>query len=184
MKTSYLRANFLSSGHMRTCHVRTSPMPAASLRKNRGLSYMEVMVAVFLLMLIIIPLMRSLEWGINTQKIVHKQQELVWHLQSKMAEVKVRKITALLEAAHTAGAYTTASSYSDAPATENRRLVYVWYYDINNVDADNNPFTIFDANTDADSDPFTGTDVVMDLVWIKVAIENTPFELVTLHAVP
>jgi hypothetical protein len=154
------------------------------LAKHIGLSYMEVMVAVFLLMLIIIPLMRSLEWGINTQKVVHKQQDLVWHAQTKLSDVMAEKMTSLIDAASAAGAYTAASSYSDAVATENRRLVYVWYYDINNADADNNPFTIFDANTDSDSNPFTGSDVVMDLVWIKVAVENTSFELVTLHAVP
>jgi type II secretory pathway pseudopilin PulG len=151
---------------------------------NTGLSYMEVMLAVFLLMLIIIPLMRSLEWGINTQKVVHKQQDVVWHAQTKLSEVRAEKMTVLLASANTAGAYTTASSYSDAPATENRRLVYVWYYDIDNADADNNPYTIFDANTDSDSNPFTGADVVMDLVWIKVVVENTSIELVTLHATP
>jgi Tfp pilus assembly protein PilV len=165
-------------------HLSAAERNSGRLRHNLGLSYMEVMVAVFLLMLIIIPLMRSLEWGINTQKIVHKQQDLVWHMQSKLAEVKAQKISQLLDAAHTAGSYTAFTTYSDAPATENRRLVSIWYYDISNADADNDPFTILDANTDADSDPFTGNDVVMDMVWIKVAIENTSFELVTLHAVP
>lgn len=59
-------------------------------------------------------------------------------------------------AAQAAGAPTTPTSYSDAPGTPDRRLVFLARYDLDNADGDGNPFTGGDAG----------------LIWVRVAIKN------------
>ena len=97
-----------------------------------------------------------------------------------MEQVLAEPFTNLLSAAATAGSSTTASSYSDTAGNAQRRVVYLSFYDAANTDADNDPFTILDANSDADNNPYTGSDVVIDLLWLRVEIENSTQNFETL----
>ena len=61
-------------------------------------------------------------------------------------------------------ANTVPTSYSDVSGSTDRRLVYIAKYDADNADADD--------------DGFTGVDD--EILWVRVEIENTPFEFETL----
>ena len=71
-------------------------------------------------------------------------------------------------AALAAGDATVPTSFSDSAGTNDRRLVYLSRYD--------------GDNADADDDPFTGVDD--DLIWVRVAIENSTQALETLTSDP
>lgn len=138
-----------------------------------GFSYVEVLVAAFLIGMALVPAMDALKTGISSNSI--GQSLSVQHYQrlSKMEQLQTEKFINLLAAAKTAVNSTTASSYSDAAGTANRRLVYLSLYD-----ADANPFSITDPNTDSDNDLYTGT--TANLLWLKVQIEGSSQGLETL----
>jgi Tfp pilus assembly protein PilV len=140
---------------------------------QQGFSYVEVLIASVLIAIALVPAMNALQTGMLSAS-VHETLTRQYYLQiRKMEELQSEPFIALLAAAKTAANYTTATSYSDAAGTADRRLVYIALYD-----ADTNPFTITDANKDGDNDPYTGN--TANLLWIKVMIEGNAQGLETL----
>jgi len=122
-----------------------------------GLSYVEVLLAVVLLAVCLVPVLESLQPAVLGTSVseTHVQNQL--RMQSRFEEVMAESFSALEAAATAAGSPTVATGYSDAPGTEDRLLVYIGAYDGDNDDGDDNPF----SDTDA------------DLLWVRVAMENS-----------
>ena len=131
--------------------------------QQRGLSLIEVLVAVILLTLLLVPALHALHTGFAGSEIHADYARNHYRLVSRL-ETILSESYASLEAA--AAGETTPSSYSDAPGPPDRILVYVAAYDADNADADN--------------DPFTGTDP--DLLWVRVVIDGSVHDLAALTA--
>ena len=134
--------------------------------RQRGLSYAETLLAVVVLAIALVPALEMLDTAFTgaavTETVIEWQQQLA----TRMEDVRAEPFTALTAAATAAGSEAVPSSYSDPAGPPDRVLVFLGRYDGDNADADN--------------DPFTGADP--ELVWVRVAIENTPYELTTLVA--
>lgn len=150
----------------------TSCLKVSACRQH-GFSYIEVLVAVTLISIALVPALDALSSGIMSADIHQLLTTQHYQRLSKMEQLQTEDFMDLLVSAKTAGNKTTASSYSDAVGTSNRRLVYLALYD-----ADANPFTITDPNTDADNDPYTGS--TSNLLWLRVETEGNPQALETL----
>lgn len=141
--------------------------------RQPGFSYVEVLVALFLVAIALVPAMDALQTGI-TGANVHKAYTAEYYSQlQKMEELQATPFTGLLNAAKVAANNTTPTSFSDASGIANRNLVYIALYD-----ADANPFSITDTNADGDNDPYTGN--TANLLWVKVLTEGSAQGLETL----
>lgn len=124
-----------------------------------GFSYTEVLVAIVLIAITLVPAMEALMPGINGEAIHASKTNLHYQINSKLEELLAEAFSALDSEAQLINDPTVASSvYSDPIAQTNRRLVFLSRYDGDNI----NP---------ADNDPFTGKD--NGLIWIRVEIEGT-----------
>ena len=136
------------------------------LTGQSGFSYAEALLAVTVLALALVPALEALQTAFNGATV---QEEVVFWQQriaSRMEDVLSEPFTALNDAAQAAGDETTPTGYSDGAGGPDRVVVFLSAYDGDNADSDN--------------DPFTGTDDGM--LWVRVAIENTPYDLTTLVA--
>ncbi len=131
-----------------------------------GLTLVEVLVAMTLLAVLLVPAMRALQTGVIGAEVHGDLASSHFRLTSRLEELLAEPFVDLSDAAIAAGAPTTATTYSDAAGPPGRLLVYLSFYDGDNADADN--------------DPFTGTD--SDLLWIRVDIEDSVFTLQTISA--
>lgn len=134
--------------------------------KIQGFTYVEVLVASALIAIALVPAINALQTGILATNIHQNLTTLHYRRLQKMEELQAEPFGALLAAAKTAGAKTTASTYSDPAGTANRCLVYMALYD-----ADADPFTLADPNTDGDNDLYTGS--TANLLWVRVETEGT-----------
>ena len=128
-----------------------------------GLSYAEALVAVAVLAIALVPALDSLQTvftGADVHEMLRSRQQ---QIANRMEMLIAEPLSSLDQAAQAAGSETVASSYSD-PFGPDRVLVFLSRYD--------------GDNADGDDDPFSGTDE--DLIWMRVAVENTPHELMTL----
>ena len=125
-----------------------------TVRHQSGLSYAEVLVAVIIIAVTVVPASNALRGAMNTANADTAATINHYRIVGKLDEVLAQPYAVL--SPHVAGPSTT-TAFSDAPATANRRLVFISAYDGDNADADNNPFT--------------GTDI--GLLWIRVEIEGT-----------
>lgn len=133
-------------------------------RRQRGASYVELLIAATLLATMLMPLLNSM---FSAGQAATAQQELAqqhFSMHGLLEELLAQPFGTLDAAAAAAGGPTVASSYSDSAGTPHRRLVYLSRYDGDNADADN--------------DPFTGVDD--DLLWLSVTIENTALSVQSL----
>jgi Tfp pilus assembly protein PilV len=140
---------------------------------TKGFSYVEVLVATMLIAIALVPALNALQTGIMSTNT--HQSLTVQHYQrlQKMEEINVEPFSNLLAAAKISINKTTATSYSDATGTKNRRVVYIALYD-----ADADPFTLTDPNTDGDNDLYTGS--TANLLWIRIETEGTAQGIETL----
>lgn len=129
-----------------------------------GLTYVEVLIAIVLLGVSIVPAMEALRTGIQASSVNETFTSQSFHLQARFEEVLALNFSDLKKEAKSVGSPTTATAFSDTAGSSDRRLVYLSLYDGDNKDADN--------------DPFTGMDE--DLIWVRATIENTPHEFETL----
>ncbi|MCB1753921.1 MAG: hypothetical protein KDJ38_00270 [Gammaproteobacteria bacterium] len=150
--------------------------------RQAGLSYVEVVVSIVIISAALVPALQAVQSGIQSATVHEDLAQKHYYLLSKMQEVQATSFDELLAAADAAGAHTAASSYSDASGTDDRRVVYLSFYDADDSDGDNNPFTIDDPNTDGDNNPYTASldEAGVPLVWIRTEIQNSPFSLETL----
>jgi len=128
-------------------------------RGQGGFSYVEVLVAVALLALCLVPALDALQTGVlgaathNTQAVDH------YAVAGRLEEVLAEPFSSLDAAAVAAGGPTVPTSYSAAPL-----LVYLARYDADDADGDGNPFTGGDDG----------------LLWVRVAVEGGGASLETL----
>lgn len=127
-----------------------------------GFSYTEVMVAVFLIAIVLVPAIDALQGGVEGGAVHSQINTQQSRLSSLMEQVLARPFNELESAADTAaGPTVVVDSLSDTPGTPDRRLVFLARYDGDDADGDGDPFTGFDP----------------DLVWVRVAIADSPREL-------
>lgn len=134
--------------------------------KQAGLTLVEVLVAVVLLAILLVPAIQALQTGVVGADVHGDVASSHFRLTSRLEEVLAEPFVDLANAALAAGAATTESSYSDAAGPPGRVLVFLSLYDGDNADADNNPFT--------------GTDD--DLIWARVDIEDSVYTMQTVIA--
>jgi len=136
------------------------------VRKEYGLTLVEVLVTVVLLAILLVPAMRALQTAVVGAGVHGDVSSSHHRLTSRLEELLAEPFVDLSDAAIAAGAPATASSYSEAAGPSGRLLVYLSLYDGDNADADN--------------DPFTGVDP--GLLWIRVDIEDSVHTLQTIRA--
>lgn len=134
--------------------------------RQRGLTYLEVLIAAVLLALTLVPALDALLTAVSGTA-VHESYVVDHHrLSSRMEEVLADPFSDLDAEAQAIGSPSTPTAYSDAGGTPGRVLVFLSRYD--------------GDDADADGDPFTGGDA--GLLWVQTAVENTDYELETLIA--
>ncbi|MFK7896613.1 MAG: prepilin-type N-terminal cleavage/methylation domain-containing protein [Myxococcota bacterium] len=133
-------------------------------RRNAGFSYIEVLIAVVIMTIALVPAIESLRIStLNSGAHPEMARQAAWV--SSLLETTLAESFAALDAeALRVGDAATPTVYSDAAGTASRRLVYLSRYD--------------GDDADGDGDAFTGTDE--DLLWIRVALENSPHAFETL----
>ncbi len=130
-------------------------------RRQTGFSYVEVLVAVTLLAVALVPAMDALQTGLLGASVHERLAAQHYRAAGRLEELLAQPYGALDAAALAAASATTPSSYSDAVGVADRRLVYLARYDIDNADADGNRFTGGDEG----------------IVWVRVAIEGSDVAL-------
>ncbi|MEH6503307.1 MAG: type II secretion system protein [Cycloclasticus sp.] len=141
--------------------------PGVEQKRHHGFSYIEVMVAVFILAVAIVPAMEALQSGIQGADIHESLTHQHYAVNKRMEELMAEPYGPLLSAAEAATNATTPTSFSDPAAPADRVVVLLSLYDA----GDDDPFTIIDSNSDGDGDIYTGD--TSNLLWIRVEIENT-----------
>ena len=141
---------------------------------SQGFSYVEVLVALFILSIAIVPAMEALQSGIQGTSI--HQQTTIQHyaLVARMESVMAESYSTLLTSAETSSNASTPSNLSDPAGQVNRVIVYLSLYD-----ADTDPFIVTDANTDGDNNSYTGDS--SNLLWLKVELENSAYAFESLR---
>ncbi len=134
--------------------------------RQSGLSYVEVLVAAVILAIALIPAIEALQVGLQGATAHEAVTRQHYHLASRMAELMAEPFAALDAEAQALGDPDLPSSYSDAPATPMRRLVYLSRYDGDDADTDDNPFTGVDDG----------------LLWLRIEIEGEVHALESLRA--
>jgi len=138
----------------------------ASRRSGQcGSAYVEVLVAVMLVMVCLVPALDALQNGIGStnaseQYVKHKNK-----MNARMLTLLVESFSVLdAEALITGGSTVASSLFSEPAGSPDRILVYVYRYDGDNADLDNNPDTGGDAG----------------LLMLRVAMQDGDFDISTL----
>lgn len=141
-------------------------MSGAFIRKRLqlGFSYVEVLVAMTLIAVALVPAMNALRVGVTAAGVHEQETVRTFELAGRMEQVLSQSFFDLDTAAAVAGSAVVPTSFSDLAGTEDRLVVFIAGYDADDADAD--------------GDPFTGVD--SGVLWVRVAIENTQHVLTTL----
>ena len=132
--------------------------------RQRGLTYLEILIATFVLVVAMLPALDALRTAV-TGTGVHETYVVNQHrLSGRLEDVLAEPFGDLENEAQAVGSPTTPTAYSDPGGTPRRLLVFLARYD--------------GDNADADDDPFTGVDP--GLLWVRTAVENTDYALETL----
>ncbi len=133
-------------------------------RSQRGLTYVEILIATFILLIGLVPALDALRSAVTGTAVSDAYVAAQFRLSGRLEEILAEPFSDLDTAAEAAGSATTPSSYSEAPGTPGRLLIFLARYDGDNLDTDDNPFTGGDEG----------------LVWAQAAIEGTPYSIETL----
>ncbi len=139
---------------------------ALRLFRDAGYSYVEVLIAMSLIAVALVPAMNALRVGVSNATQHEREVVHYYELAGRLEQVLAEPYSALDSEATIVGDPTTPTSYSDTAGTPDRLVVFLSAYDMDDADADD--------------DPFTGTDT--GVVWVRVAVENTIQSLETLVA--
>ena len=138
-------------------------------RKMAGLTYVEVLIATALIAITLIPAIKALAPAAQGMSIHETRTLRHYELTAMLEDVLANTFSELDAEAVAINDPTVASTtYSDAPATNNRRLVYLSRYDADNADGNGD---FFDAGMDA------------GLLWVRVEIEGTDQAIESLTSV-
>ena len=133
-------------------------------RLTCGASYTEVLVAVAVLAIALVPAVEALRTGLSAGQIHADSVAHHYLVVGKVEEVLAEDFGDLDAEALAAGSPTVATAYSDGAGSDPQRLVYLARYD--------------GDDADADGDPFTGGDE--GLLWLRVEIAGGPHAIETL----
>ena len=134
--------------------------------RQRGLTYVEILVATLVLVIGLVPAMDAVRNAVRGTSAHEEYVVAQRRLASRLENVLADSFGALDDAAVAAGGPTVPTTYSDPVATPERLLVFIAAYDGDNADTDNNPFT--------------GTDD--GILWLRVAVEDRDYALETVTA--
>ena len=138
-------------------------------RKMTGFSYVEVLIAVVLIVVALVPALDALIPGVAGSGIHETLAEDHYQLVGRLERIMVEPYGQLNSAAVAAGSPTTpTTTYSDLFTYPNGRQITRNVF-LSRYDAD---------NADADDDPFTGTDD--GLLWVRIAIAGTGLSIESL----
>jgi hypothetical protein len=142
--------------------------PLSNFARQTGISYIEVLIAVLLIAVSLIPMMDAMRGAAESSGSHEDAAVRHAHLLAKMEIVLAEPYSSLENAAIAAGmggdSWYAPSTYSDPSGAGSRRLVFLSLYDGDNADSDANPFTGVDG----------------DLMWVRTEIEGTPVAVETL----
>jgi type II secretory pathway pseudopilin PulG len=142
--------------------------PSRNRHRMAGLTYVEVLIATALIAISLIPAIEALTPATQSMNIHETQVVRHYALTALLEDVLAKPFSELDTEAVTINDPAVASTtYSDLPAANNRRLVYLSRYDADNADGNGDPFD-------------TGMDV--GLLWVRVAIEGTDQAIESLTA--
>jgi hypothetical protein len=133
-----------------------------------GFSYVEVLIAVVLIVIALVPALDALIPGVAGSGIHETLAEDHYQLTGKLEQVLVEPFGRLNSAANAAGSPTTPTSYSDVFTYADGRQIVSNVF-IARYDAD---------NADGDDDPFTGTDD--GLLWVQAMIAGSGLSIESL----
>lgn len=147
--------------------------------RQSGLTYVEVMIATAIIAVALVPAIEALHTSLLGAEVYESSTAEHYAALSKMEEVLSEPHSALIVAAAESGKAIIRSSYSDAPGTPIRNLVFLSLYDTENKDSDGNVFTVADPNLDGDDDPYTN---YTGLIWVRVKVDGSITHLESLSA--
>ena len=131
-------------------------MTAPHTRRSAGLTYVEVLIAVALLAIALVPALTALSGGLRSAG--ERERLLVaWGRATARAEEVLARPLHELQQEEAASAGAASARYSDPVGTPGRLVVHLALQD--------------GDDADGDGDPTTGVDP--DLVHVRVAIEGT-----------
>ncbi len=136
------------------------------MRRQRAFSYAEALVATVLIAVALVPAIEALQTGIQGSALHTGFAVDHYRVLDKIEQTAATPYAELADAADAAGGPTVVvpPPFSDPPGTESRRLVYLARYD--------------GDDDDGDGDGFSGADD--GLIWVRVRIADTHFDLETL----
>lgn len=126
------------------------------LISQNGFSQVEVLLAVVLVAVSLVPMLEALQPAITGSAVQQQATTQGFQLRGKMEEMLAESFSHLAAAAAAVGDPTVPTTYSDAVGSDDRRLVFLSTYD--------------GDNADGDDDPFTGQDE--GLIWVRVISEG------------
>ncbi len=135
-------------------------------RDQHGLTLVEVLVAIALLAVMLVPAINALTTSSQGAEVHRDIAANQFRLTSRLEELLAEPFADLEAAAAAAGSPQNATTYSETPGTPGRLIVY-----LSACDGD---------NADGDGDLFTGADE--GILWIRVEVENTVHDLQTIRA--
>ena len=147
--------------------------------RQAGLTYVEVMIAVVLIMIALVPAVDALYTGMLGSDVLQSSSNAHYAALARMEEVLAEPFGSLTGAAAAAGSESTPSSYSDAAGPPGRLLVFIALYDADDADGDGDVFTVPDPNLDGDNDAYTG---YAGLLWVRTEVEGSVTSLESLVA--
>ena len=106
---------------------------------------MEVMVAVMLVGVCLVPALEALQGGVQSSSGYEEQVNDLHALRGRLESLSVEPFSILDVEAQATALGVASTNYSDLPGTENRILVYLQRYDGDNADLDDDPTTGVDA---------------------------------------
>ena len=155
-------------------------MMAVIQHPQAGFSLVEMLIAIVVVMASLAPAVSALQRAFVSTEVRFTETPRQYRLLAATEVVLAQPFNALLAAAATAGAPSVPTTYSDPAGQADRMLVHLSFYDLANDDNDDNAFTIADQNNDGDNNPYTGDGATIDVVWVRVEIENSVLAVETL----
>ena len=124
--------------------------------KEQGFTYVEVVLAVLLISLALVPALNAIRTNIAANRVQQSLISSTYAVASKMEYVLAQPYGSLAAAAAAGGGPANPTTYTDPAGTPTRVFVYLASYDGDNADGDNDPLTGGDAG----------------ILWVRGALED------------